>query len=103
MTYLKPSKNFSGNHVYASNGEWALDHNGWTKQSDLLRVTEEAYKQKYADWDYTRHLIEPAVDALENFCKANNHRLPWQFAYRPWERAYKYIQRFSAEPPGAES
>lgn len=99
MVYLKPKENFPGNHVYASNGTWAFDHNGWTKEDELLQITAEAYQQKYPGWEYTKHLIEPAIDALENFCKANQHRLPWQFAHLPWERAYNYIQRFDASPP----
>ena len=44
MIYLQPNEGFPGNHVYASNGEWAFDHNGWTKESDLLEATEKAYK-----------------------------------------------------------
>lgn len=99
MIYLRPPQGFPGNHVYASNGVWAFDHNGWTKESELLRVTELAYKQKYPGWKYTRLTIEPGSDALEKFCKANNHRLPWQFAYLPWERAYGYIKRFDNHLP----
>lgn len=99
MVYIKPKAGFPGNHVYASNGVWAFDHNGWTKESELLEVTEQAYTQKYPGWTYSKHVIEPAIDALETFCKVNNHRPPWQFAYLPWERAYKYIQHFEEYPP----
>jgi len=99
MVCIKPNKGFAGNHAYASNGKWAFDHNGWTKEDELLRVTAEAYRQRYPGWGYTKYTIEPAIDALEKFCKANNHRLPWQFAQLPWERAYTYIQRFSSSPP----
>ncbi|HSX06585.1 MAG TPA: hypothetical protein VLG92_02600 [Candidatus Saccharimonadia bacterium] len=99
MIHIKPDEGFTGNHVYASNGEWAFDHNGWTKETDLLIATEEAYQQKYPGWSYTKHTIQPTIDALENFCKANNHRLPWQFAYLPWERAYSYIKRLPESPP----
>ena len=99
MVYIKPDKGFTGNHVYATDGNWAFDHNGWTKESDLLAITKEAYEQRYSGWGYTKHVIEPAIYALENFCKANNHRLPWQFAYLPWERTYKYIKQFPDSPP----
>lgn len=99
MIYIKPNHGFPGSHVYASNGTWAFDHNGWTKECELLETTEQAYQQRYPGWSYTKHIIEPASDALEKFCKANNHRLPWQFAYLPWERAYSYIKRYNENPP----
>jgi len=99
MIYLKPGKGYPGNHVYASDGTWAFDHNGWTKETELLAETEAAYREKYPGWNYKRIVIEPGIDALETFCKENNHRLPWQFAYLPWKRAYEYIGRFPASPP----
>lgn len=98
MVYIKPGQSLPGNHVYASDGTWAFDHNGWTKESKLLEATERAYRQRYPGWSYTKHVIKPTSDALERFCRANNHRLPWQFAYLPWERAYSYIRRFSEHP-----
>lgn len=101
LIYLKPAEGFPGNHVYASDGVWAFDHNGWTKEDELLRVTEAAYAAKYPGWSYSRQVIKPTIDSLENFCKANFHRLPWQFAYLPWERAYKYIKQFPEQPPKA--
>jgi len=99
MIYIKPDAGFTGNHVYASDGVWAFDHNGWTKEDELLRATQEAYVTRYPGWKYSRLVIEPAIDALENFCKVNFHRLPWQYAYLPWERAYNYIKRFPERPP----
>jgi hypothetical protein len=99
MIYIKPYEGFPGNHVYASNGEWAFDYNGWTKENSLLKATEKAYKDKYPGWGYERHVIEPAIDSLERFCKENYHCLPWQYAHLPWERAYTYIAKFDTTPP----
>ncbi len=99
MVYIKPADGFPGNHVYASNGMWAFDHNGWTKEKDLLAATEQAYTERYPGWSYQKITIGPGITALENFCKANNHRLPWQFAHLPWERAHKYILSFNSLPP----
>jgi hypothetical protein len=99
MVFIKPGAGFPGTHVFASNGIWAFDHNGWTKEAVLLAATEAAYTQKYPGWTYTKQAIEPGIGALENFCKANNHRLPWQYAHLPWERAYQYIQQFPITPP----
>lgn len=101
MVFIKPTEGFPGNHVYASDSLWAFDHNGWNKEEDLIKATEKAYKTRYPGWHYQRIVIEPGITALEDFCKANNHRLPWQFAYLPWERAHKYIAGFDAKPPTA--
>lgn len=98
MIYIKPDVGFPGNHVYASDGIWAFDHNGWTREDELIMVTEKAYEARYPGWKYQRIVIEPSLTALEDFCKANNHRLPWQYAYLPWERARLYIDRFGDSP-----
>ena len=102
MVHIKPAEGFPGNHAYASNGEWAFDHNGWTKEAELLETTEKAYQTKYPDWKYERIVIASSATSLEDFCKANNHRLPWQYAYFPWERAHKYISQFSSTPPAKD-
>ena len=99
MVYIKPDSGLPGNHVYASDGVWAFDYNGWTKENELLEITEQAYAQKYPGWCYTKQIIGPSSGALEKFCKANNHRLAWQFAHLPWERAYHYIGQFGEHPP----
>jgi hypothetical protein len=99
MVHIKPNKGFTGNHVFASDGEWAFDHNGWTKEAELLQVTEAAYKERYPRWGYEKIILPHSSTSLEEFCKANNHRLPWQYAYLPWERARNYIDQFPAYPP----
>lgn len=96
MIHIKPSDGFPGNHVHASNGVWAFDHNGWTKETELLEMTEQAYKVRYPEWSYKRVIV---TEYLETFCSNNNHRKPWQYAYLPWERAYNYIMKFSNSPP----
>lgn len=101
MVYIKPANGLAGNHVYASNGEWAFDHNGWTKEEELIRITELEYKKKYPGWTYEKIEIEQTMLSLEDFCRENNHRLPWQYAYLPWERAHSYISNFSSAPPNS--
>lgn len=99
MIHIKPTAGHKGNHVYASNGEWAFDHDGWTREEELLKTTEKAFKNRYPDWSYQRIAIEQTSTSLEKFCIANNHRLPWQYACLPWERAYAYILNFESKPP----
>lgn len=96
---LKPTSGFPGNHVIASDGTWAFDHNGWTKEVELLGTIEKAYAERYSGWNYQKNIIKQTNASLEEFCTANNHRKPWQYAYLPWERAYDYIAQFPEKPP----
>lgn len=46
MVFIKPAEGFPGNHVYASDSVWAFDHNGWTKEENLLRETQKSLRDK---------------------------------------------------------
>ena len=98
MVFIEPTAGFPGNHVYASNGKWAFDYNGWTREDELIAATEAAYKERYSGWSYKKHIIEQSMTSLEEFCKTFNDELPWQFAHLPWERAYDYIAKFDSRP-----
>jgi hypothetical protein len=90
MIYLRGLEPHNTNHVYASNGEWAFDHCGFTLESELLETTRLVYRQHYVDWEYATEVILN----LEQFCQQYHHRLPWQYLHLPWERAYCYIKSF---------
>ena len=49
MVHIKPNEGHKGNHVFASNGEWACDRNGWTRESELLYAVEQGFSSKYPD------------------------------------------------------
>lgn len=97
LIYLRPKRNLPGNHLYASNGIWAFDFNGWTHEEELLSVTRQAYTQKYPGWDFERIVIKEGLPA---YIARGDHQLrpPEYFPHLPWERAYKYIQQFSEHP-----
>ena len=99
LIYIKPAEGYPGNHVYVSDGTWAFDFNGWTLEEELLRVTEEEYSKAYPGWKYERRILAYDLYTLEDFCKENYHRMPYQYAYLPWERAYNYIKQFPSSPP----
>lgn len=98
IIYIKPAPEFNmtGSHVYVRDGEWAFDFNGWTKEQELLDITEQEYQKQYPGWSYETITI---TDDLETFCRDNQHRPPAYFAQLPWERAYRYISLFSPLPP----
>ncbi len=95
LIYIKPAEGFSGSHLYVSNGIFAFDFNGWTPEKVLLEETQIAYERIYPGWNFERKII---TDSIEDFCQNNFHRLPYQFANLPWERAYNYINRFPSSP-----
>lgn len=92
--YIKPIQNFSGSHVFVSDGIWAFDHNGWTKRAELIEQTKIAYQAKYSGWDF--ELIQ--IYNLESLCRDNYHRLPEQYAELPWDRAFRYIEKINQNP-----
>jgi hypothetical protein len=96
VIFIKPNITRAGTHVYISYGVWAFDHNGWTLEKEMIDTVRAAYAGYHPGWDFERIVI---TEDLETFCRNNNHRQPWQFAYLPWERAYNYIKQFPDRPP----
>lgn len=97
LIYIKPKAKRPGNHLYASNGTWAFDFNGWTLEAELLEATKKAYSTRHKNWDYDRIVI---TEGLPEYLKHSNHlRGPEYFPQLPWERAYQYIKQFPSTPP----
>lgn len=94
LTHIKPTEGFSGNHMFASDGEWAFDFNGWTLEKELLESYTAAYQEKYPGWKYEKVIYDNGL-----FDNPPNHLPPEFFPHLPWERAYAYIQQFPATPP----
>ena len=93
--YLQPKNAMPGSHMYASNGIWSFDFNGWHKESILIESTIKAAEILFPEWSYTRLVIH---ETLEDFCTKYKHRLPEQFVHNPFPRAYDYMQTFSSSP-----
>lgn len=96
LIHIKPKKHTHGHHMYASNGEWAFDFNGWTRETELLEAYTAAYSGKYHGWEYDRIGVK---EGLPSYALKADHRPPEYFPYLPWERAYKYIKQFPSKPP----
>lgn len=93
LVYIKP-KDYPGSHMFASDGTWAFDFNGWTLEKELLDAHVKAYSEFHKGWDYTKIVLDNGL-----FDNMEEHLPPEFFPYSPWERAYKYIQRFPSHPP----
>ena len=70
---IKPRGTMAGLHLYASDGEWAFDFDGWTREAELLDVHSAAYRDLDADWDYDRIVL---TEGLPEFLKHTNDLRP---------------------------
>lgn len=98
--HIKPAAGFVGNHWYATDGTWAFDHNGWTKETRIRDIITSLYAERYPGWTCEFVRVGRKLGEFEHYCQLNNHRAPWQYAYLPWKRAYSYIKPFPDSPPG---
>jgi len=96
LIHVKPKVDYPGNHMYASNGTWAFDFNGWTLEEELLEVSGSTWEQAYPGWRCERIVVK---EGLPQYALQSGHRPPEYFPYLPWERAYKYIKQFADSPP----
>ncbi len=101
LVYIKPHGTTTGSHMYAGNGAWAFDFNGWTRETELLDVHAAAYRNVDPDWDYDRIVL---TEGLPEFLKHTNElRPPEYFPELPWRRAHAYIRQFEPQPPRNDS
>ena len=98
LIFVKPSAEFGsiGTHVYVVDGDWAFDASGWVHEKELLEVLESDYKSAHPGWAYKRVVLD---QDLETFCINNAHSLSASFAGDVVERAKRYIENFSINPP----
>ncbi len=96
IEFLRPRNHDAGTHVFASDGDWCFDFNGWSLRNEFLEVNEHDYRSAYAGWSYDLIVVN---EAIETFCLSNGLRTPQNFFHMPWVRAYHYIARFPPKPP----
>jgi hypothetical protein len=97
LIYIKPHEGFKGSHMYASDGTWAFDFNGWTLEAELLTEHTSAYQAAFPGWGYNRVVV---TEGLPEFMKhTNDLRPPDYFPELPWRRAYDFINSFDSHPP----
>lgn len=91
IVLLQPHDGLPGTHVFATDGEWAFDFNGWVPEAALLAASVGACRERWPAWDVDRIDIDPAV-GLEEFCRTWAHRPPDGFPGDVEERADRYLQ-----------
>lgn len=99
VQYVRPAAGKPGSHVYITKGEWAFDAQGWTKHTDLIRISDDTYRAADPEWSCERIVIAEdvwTITGFDSWCMANQHRLPQYFLHLPWERAIQHIQNMDA-------
>jgi hypothetical protein len=94
--YLQPRDGALGSHMYATDGIWAFDFDGWTPKCEMLTVIARDYRRSNPAWDFD---LIPVEGPVENHCAQLDLRSPQNFPHLPWARAYAYVGTFSADPP----
>ena len=81
----------SPSHVIATDGTWAFDHDGWTREAEILAATA-AYESD-GGWE-----LLPITTDLAGFCADHWHRMPKNYHEDPRPRARAYLARFPSSP-----
>src|SRR3954469_6792468 len=63
LVHIKPhpSLHDRGDHMYAPDGTWAFDFNGWTLETELLKAHAAACTAKYPGWEYERVVVKEGL------------------------------------------
>jgi hypothetical protein len=78
----------SFDHIYASDGTWAFDFCGWTREADLIASTLAFETRLTPAVRLDRVVID---DSLADLCATHRHRPPQDFSADPRPRARAYL------------
>jgi hypothetical protein len=87
LVYIRPTGPM-GHHVFVSDGDVALDFNGWSHDKELVAVNVAACRDLDPNWDFVRLTITVPLD---DFCRRYQHRRPDQFPGDVLRRADHYL------------
>jgi hypothetical protein len=60
--YLQPRGGVRGSHMYATDGTWVFDFDGWTPRSELLEVIPRDYRSTDPAWDFDLISVEGPIE-----------------------------------------
>lgn len=96
--WIRPAPGCGGTHMYVTDGTLAFDAQGYVPEAELLAGHRAAYLTRNPAW---RADVLDVDVPLAEFCAAHHHRAPWEFPPGVWERARRYLERFTPPPPPA--
>ncbi len=95
--WIKPCSNFSGNHIFATNGIITFDYHGYSTFEKLTSHHRKGWCQQFKNWNCTFEKVE--FDLLDN--EALNSRKmkgPDQYLHNPIRRAERFIGKIDHSP-----
>ena len=91
---LIPVDDFSGNHIYVTNGSIAFDYHGYSVRQRLLRHHRCAWSNRYQGWDARIEKVDfPLLETKE--LNARKMLGPDQYFRDPVPRAEQFIARIN--------
>ncbi len=91
--WIKPIKDFSGYHIFITNGEITFDYHGYSTYEKLIAHHRKGWSTIYENWDCTLQKVD---FNLLNTSALNSRRMkgPNQYLHNPIHRASKFIEKF---------
>lgn len=96
VVVLRKNGETCASHAIASDGLWAFDHAGWTREAEILEET--ARLEPATSWE----LVTVDRD-LGSYCREHGVRDRHEFAHDPWWRAIAYLAKFPPPPAVSRS
>ncbi|CCV11339.1 hypothetical protein [Mesorhizobium sp. STM 4661] len=89
---IVPDEDFSGNHIYVTNGAVAFDYHGYCDRSRLLEHHRKGWTLHSVGWGCTIERVD--FDLLDT-AELNQRKMlgPDQYLYDPIPRARRFIGR----------
>ena len=91
--WIKPIKDFSGYHIFVTNGEITFDYHGYSTYAKLISHHRNGWSQQYENWDC---IFQKINFNLLNTASLNSRKMrgPDQYLHNPIQRAEKFIKKF---------
>lgn len=91
--WIKPIKDFSGYHIFVTNGDITFDYHGYSTFEKLVAHHRKGWSQQYKDWDCTFERVE--FNLLDK-TSLNSRKMksPNQYLHDPILRAERFIKKF---------
>lgn len=99
--WIKPAKDYVGNHIFVTDGRNAFDYHGLTTEAALLSLIVRRARRLLSGWEAT--LVDLPTDIL--ISEAGSRRIdglwlrePRQFLHDALPRAHNFLDRFRDLP-----
>jgi len=90
--FIEPKLNFSGMHVFVTNGIIVLDYHGTTAHETYIEHYVSKMQRFFPGWQCSFKRLKISTIG-KDFCDMYKHRMPDQYYRDPLPRAYEYATK----------